>query len=87
MSLMDRMCAGAVRHRMSRIVHGELTLRHRGDILRFGRGGAPHATIEVDDPAFFRSLTLRGHLGAAESYARGEWSSPDLAAVIRVCDT
>ncbi|MGD2046006.1 MAG: cyclopropane-fatty-acyl-phospholipid synthase family protein [Gemmatimonadota bacterium] len=84
MSLLDRMCETAVRHRMSRIAHGQLTLRHRGVVHQFGAGGAPEATMDIEDPAFFRALTLRGHLGAAESYVRGEWSSPELADVIRV---
>jgi len=84
MRLLDRTCEAAVRHRMNRITHGQLTLRHRGVVHQFGDGGEPEATMDIGDAAFFRALTVRGHLGAAESYMRGEWSSPDLAAVIRV---
>jgi cyclopropane-fatty-acyl-phospholipid synthase len=40
--------------------------------------------MEIHDPAFFRSLTLRGHIGAAESYIRDEWSSPELSDVMRL---
>jgi len=40
--------------------------------------------MEIHDPSFFRSLALRGHIGAAESYVRGEWSSPELADVMRL---
>ena len=38
----------------------------------------------IEDADFFRSLTLRGHIGAAESYVRGEWFSPSLGDVMRL---
>jgi cyclopropane-fatty-acyl-phospholipid synthase len=41
------------------------------------------ATIKVHDPRFFRSVALGGHLGAAESYMRGEWDCSDLTALVR----
>jgi cyclopropane-fatty-acyl-phospholipid synthase len=45
--------------------------------------GAPTATIHMHDPAFWRML-MRGSRGLAESYAQGQWDSPDLVAVIRL---
>jgi cyclopropane-fatty-acyl-phospholipid synthase len=50
--------------------------------LTFGRG-APHATIELHDPRFWRAL-MRGSRGLAESYADGLWDTPDLVSVIRL---
>jgi len=38
--------------------------------------------LDVLDPAFFRAMALRGHIGAAESYVRGEWTSDDLPSLI-----
>ncbi|MFK7959530.1 MAG: class I SAM-dependent methyltransferase [Phycisphaerales bacterium] len=35
-------------------------------------------------PAFWRRVMLGGSLGAAESWIRGEWTSPDIAAVLRL---
>jgi len=84
MSLIDRLSERAVRHRLDRIRHGHLTLRHGGVSHQYGSGGEPQATMEVQDPAFFRSLAFRGHIGAAESYVRGEWSSPELTDVMRL---
>ena len=84
MSLIDRLAERAVLHRLARIRHGRLTIRHGGVAHQYGGGGDPQATMEIHDPSFFRSLALRGHIGAAESYVRGEWSSPELADVMRL---
>ncbi len=45
--------------------------------------GAPTATIELRDSAFWKAL-MRGSRGLAESYAAGAWDTPDLVAVIRL---
>ena len=82
MGMIDRIAEGAVHRRLSRIEHGRLTLRHDGTTTRYGRGDGPSATMSVLDPAFFGSMALGGHIGAAESYVRGEWSSDDLPAVV-----
>jgi cyclopropane-fatty-acyl-phospholipid synthase len=51
-------------------------------VRNFG-AGEPQARIDVKSPAAW-PLLLRGSRGLAESYARGYWDSPDLAALIRV---
>jgi cyclopropane-fatty-acyl-phospholipid synthase len=54
-----------------------------GGIRRFGGlGKGWTARIEVRDEAFFRRSVLAGPIGFAESYMEGEWTTPDLAAVI-----
>ena len=84
MSIIDRIAERAVRRRMSRLSHGRLTLRHDGATTHYGRGGDPSATLNVHDPAFFRAMAFGGHIGGAESYMRGEWSSDDLTALMRL---
>ncbi|MFZ1996529.1 MAG: cyclopropane-fatty-acyl-phospholipid synthase family protein [Solirubrobacteraceae bacterium] len=61
---------------------GSLTIVEGHERRTFGTG-APAATIDVHDPAFWPML-LRGSRGLAESYAQGMWDSPDLVAVIRL---
>jgi len=46
-----------------------------------GRGGS--AQVEVLDSTFFRKACLGGSLGVADSYADGDWNTPDLVAVFR----
>lgn len=41
-------------------------------------------TINVHNRRFYRDVVLGGGLGAAESYIRGQWDSPDLTAAMRV---
>ena len=42
------------------------------------------ATINVLDPAFYRRVATTGSLGAAESFMNGEWTSPNLVALLRL---
>jgi cyclopropane-fatty-acyl-phospholipid synthase len=44
----------------------------------------PSAALEIHRPRFVRRLALGGELGLAESYIDGDWSSPDLAALIEL---
>jgi cyclopropane-fatty-acyl-phospholipid synthase len=43
-----------------------------------------HAVVRVHDEQFYDALASGGSVGAAESWVRGEWSSPDPVAVTRV---
>ncbi len=67
---------------LARMREGSLTVVEGGRRTELGRG-APHATIDVHSPRFWRAL-LRGSRGLAESYADGLWDSPDLTALIRL---
>jgi cyclopropane-fatty-acyl-phospholipid synthase len=67
---------------LARMREGSLTVVECGRRTELGRG-APHATIDVHSPRFWRSL-LRGSRGLAEAYADGLWDSPDLTALIRL---
>lgn len=44
---------------------------------------AIQARIDVQDSACYRDMVLGGSIGAAEAYMTGDWTSPDLTAVIR----
>jgi cyclopropane-fatty-acyl-phospholipid synthase len=71
--------------RLRRISGGEITL-HSGDAVeRLGQPDADLATtVSVRDPRFYRSLALRGPMGAAEAYMDGHWRCDDLTALIRI---
>ena len=56
-----------------------------GVIRRYGDPEhALHARIDVHDAAFYSRLLHGASVGLGESYVRGEWSSPDLVALIRL---
>ena len=54
-----------------------------GQRRRVFGSGAPSATMHLHSPMVWPAL-LRGSRGLAESYAAGQWDSPDLVAVIRL---
>ena len=87
-SRLDRFARKIVSKRLrNNDMQGVLTIGEGGELFQFGRpGGAEShldAHIDVRHPAFWRVLWLQGTNGAAESYLRGHWSSPDLTAAIR----
>jgi len=43
-----------------------------------------HAVVAVHDERFFLRALLAGDIGVGESYMDGQWSTPDLVAVIRL---
>lgn len=51
--------------------------------LRFGSQG-PKCTWRINSPGFYRSLSLGGSMGLAESYMRGEWQCDDLTTLLRI---
>jgi cyclopropane-fatty-acyl-phospholipid synthase len=48
------------------------------------RGADLHATVYVNDTAFYRAVALGGSMGAGEAYRDGHWSCNDLVALIRI---
>jgi cyclopropane-fatty-acyl-phospholipid synthase len=78
-----RLARTAVLALLERIQVGKLTVVEGARHVELGPGGAPAATVEIRSPQAWPVL-LRGSRGLAESYARGLWDTPDLAAVIRV---
>ena len=84
MSFVDSLWARAVRARLADLEVGRLTVEEDGTSSVFGAGDEVSARVTVHDAAFYRSVALGGHIGASESYVAGEWSTPDLTALVRL---
>jgi cyclopropane-fatty-acyl-phospholipid synthase len=84
MTLVNRVAERAVKNRMGRLSHGSLTIYDGVSATSYGPGGDPSASVIVRDPSFFSAMAFGGHIGAAESYVRGEWSAEDLTTVMRL---
>jgi cyclopropane-fatty-acyl-phospholipid synthase len=64
---------------LQRLVHGSLTLQlPDGSALRFGNGHSPHAAIALRNWNVCANALRSGDIGFAESYAAGDWTSPNL---------
>ena len=78
---------------LARLPLGELELQlPGGDVARFGRGEAaakgqrgPRGVLQLHDWAMFDRTLRSGDIGFAESFIDGEWDSPDLAQLLRLC--
>jgi cyclopropane-fatty-acyl-phospholipid synthase len=77
---------GLVLPRIAGLTEGLLTVRENGSGTTFGHAAADGlaAEVEVRNPAFWRRVATGGTLGSAESYAAGEWDTPDLTSVVRL---
>jgi cyclopropane-fatty-acyl-phospholipid synthase len=75
-----------------RLVFGRVAQFHRGElnvhlpdgrmVWLSGREPGPSATIKLANYRFGWSLLFGGDTGMAESYIRGDWSTPDLAQLL-----
>lgn len=72
--------------RLAGLTSGLLTVRENGSGTTFGRAAADglSAEVEVRNPAFWRRVATGGTLGSSESYAAGDWDTPDLTSVVRL---
>ena len=64
---------------------GSLELVCPESTYRFGaHDDSLHAVVAVHDDGFFLRALLAGDIGVGEAYMEGEWSTPDLVAVVRL---
>ena len=82
----SRVARKLVCHQLSMLGHGKLVVRERGyDDQVFGDNDQRYPTAElvIHNHSTWRDLVTGGSVGAAESYVAGDWSSPDLTALLR----
>ncbi len=75
----------AVFHMLERLRHGALEVICPDRTYLFGEAGAGlRAVLAVHDERFFSRLLWGGNDAAGDSYVDGDWSSPDLVALVRL---
>ena len=71
---------------LKQLQHGFLVMTENGHTV--GEFGDPNAAfqarVDVHRSRMYRRFLFNGDIGAGESYIDGDWSSPDLVAVIRL---
>ncbi|WP_323750927.1 cyclopropane-fatty-acyl-phospholipid synthase family protein [Marinobacter sp.] len=82
----SRIAKQLVCHQLAQFGKGILRIREAGFEDRvFGDGDSryPSAELLIHNHSTWRDLLTGGSVGAAESYVAGDWSSPDLIALLR----
>jgi cyclopropane-fatty-acyl-phospholipid synthase len=70
---------------LQKIRHGSLTLHlPDGSVQHFGDGASLHATLHLKNWNAFTGALKSGDIGFAESFIDGDWTTPDLTALLRV---
>lgn len=85
-SVANRVARTLVTQQLRQLGNGTLTVRQAGlDDLVFGDGDTTlqPAELIIHDQSTWRDLLTGGSVGAAEAYVAGDWSSPDLVALLR----
>jgi cyclopropane-fatty-acyl-phospholipid synthase len=83
---LEALIAGLLSRVLRRVRYGRLVVRTPGGarLVFEGEAPGPQAEFELHGWRAARRLLLGGHIGFAESYMDGEWSSPDLTALIEL---
>lgn len=84
-SWLDRLARNWFCRLMTHLRQGRLTLVEGHDLKEFGEATKlqPQAArLQVHHPRFYRSVLFGGSRGLGDAYIQGDWSSPDLTAVI-----
>lgn len=87
-SWFDGWCRAAVHAQWQAMAQGRLVVREGSQEFEFGQRTTENDTltteITIHDHGAYRATALGGSVGAAESYLRGEWTSNDLVALVRL---
>jgi cyclopropane-fatty-acyl-phospholipid synthase len=68
---------------LQRLVHGSLTLQlPDGTVQRFGHADGPHASMKLHNWNVCGAALKSGDIGFAESFIDGDWSTPNLTALL-----
>lgn len=80
-----RLLSAAIRRRLGEFRHGAVRLNlPNGEVIEHrGEQPGPEAVLHVSRWRLLRRLMMEGEIGLARSYVDGDWSTPDLAAVMR----
>jgi cyclopropane-fatty-acyl-phospholipid synthase len=73
-----------VRQRLARLSRGSLVLRTAAGEVIYGADRDHRVIATVTDARFFPAVAFGGHVGAAEAYAEGWWTTDDLTGMIRL---
>lgn len=70
---------------LQRLQHGSLSLQlPDGTVQRFGTPDGPHASMRLVNWNVFGAIFQSGDIGFAQGHIAGDWTTPDLTALLRL---
>ena len=84
MSMVTRWAKAAFLSSLAGLRAGRLTVACRDHTYTFGEAGGLDATLSVHDERFFARALTGGDIGMGESFMDGDWTTPDLVALVRL---
>jgi cyclopropane-fatty-acyl-phospholipid synthase len=70
---------------LRRLRHGSVTVQlPDGSMQRFGGDASPHGSLCLHNWNVFSAVLKSGDIGFAETYIAGDWTTPNLAELLRV---
>lgn len=85
-STLNQWARALVCKQLAQLKQGSLQVHEtNGETRTFGDGDSryPAAEMQVHDDSAWRDILTGGSIGAAESFVAGDWSTPDLTALLR----
>lgn len=82
--MLNRLARRAVLGRLDQLQEGKLIVETPEGLRQFGSRDDPTVTVRLNDDSFFSALAFGGHVGAAEAYVDGAWSTDDLTALVQL---
>ena len=83
--MIDRLARRILVATLGHMAEGRLDVHTPTGSLAFGEASSPRsARLDVLDERVFRRVLTGGDVGFGEAYVNGEWSSPDLVALVRL---
>ena len=84
MSMVTQWAKTAFLSGLGGVADGTLTVECPGRTYRFGEPGELDATLTVHDERFFLRALTGSDIGFGESFMDGDWTTPDLVALVRL---
>ena len=83
--MIDRLARRILVATLGHLAEGRLDVHTPSGSFTFGEASSPRsARVDVHDERVFRRVLTAGDVGFGEAYMDGEWSSPDLVALVRL---
>jgi len=83
---LNRIAKQVVVSQLKKLHTGCITIKDGDEVMTFGsdKTSALHGELVIQDSSAYRDILTGGSIGASEAFMTGDWTTPDLTALVRV---